>query len=324
MFSCVVAFVIQPAADAVASGTLPVLATPFTADGGAVDRASLRRLVDYAVDAGADGLVYPGVASEFSLLTVEERTAALETVSATAGGRLPVIVGASADDPRAAAALAAHGRRLGATAAMVMAPPALGRDRDRLIAFFARVVAEGGLPIILQNAPPPVGAGLAVSEVAAVATAVAGIRSVKEETLPSGQRITQLLAQAPATVESVIGGAGGRYLVDELLRGAAGTMPACELTEVHAAMVAAHHRGDEPLLRALFGRVLPLLNMQAVFRMSMTKATLRRRGLIRSEFVRAPVPALDARDRSELAVMLGEVLDLLIEPLPAVVPETNV
>ena len=116
MFSCVVAFVIQPAAGAVASGTLPVLATPFTADGGAVDRASLRRLVDYAVDAGADGLVYPGVASEFSLLTVEERTAALETVSATARGRLPVIVGASADDPRAAAALAAHGRRLGATA----------------------------------------------------------------------------------------------------------------------------------------------------------------------------------------------------------------
>ena len=159
------------------------------------------------------------MASEFSLLTVEERTAALETVSATARGRLPVIVGASADDPRAAAALAAHGRRLGATAAMVMAPPALGRDRDRLIAFFARVAAEGGLPIILQNAPTPVGAGLAVSDVAAVAAAVAGIRSVKEETLPSGQRITQLLAQAPDTVQSVIGGAGGRYLVDELLRG---------------------------------------------------------------------------------------------------------
>ena len=149
-------------------------------------------------------------------------------------------------------------------------------------------------------------------------------RHRKEETLPSGQRITQLLAQAPDTVQSVIGGAGGRYLVDELLRGAGGTMPACELTEVHAAMVAAHRRGDEPLLRALFGRVLPLLNMQAVFRMSMTKATLRRRGLIRSEFVRAPVPALDARDRSELAVMLGEVRDLLIEPLPAAVPETDV
>ena len=268
-------------------------------------------------------MVYPGVASEYNLLTVEERTAALETVTAAARGRLPVIVGASADDPREAASLAAHGRRLGAIMAMVMAPPALGSDRDRLIAFFSRVAEDGGLPIVLQNAPPPVGAGLAVSDVAAVATAVPAIRSVKEETLPSGQRITQLLAQAPSTVRSVIGGAGGRYLVDELLRGAGGTMPACELTEVHAAMVAAHARGDEPLLRELFGRVLPLLNMQAVFRMSMTKATLLRRGLIDSEFVRAPVPALDTRDRSELAVMLDEVRDLLIEPLPAPVPETT-
>ena len=309
---------------AVASGTLPVLATPFTADGGAVDKRPLRRLVDYAVDAGADGVVYPGVASEFDLLTVEERNAALETVADAARGRLPVIVGASAGDPRAAAGHAGHGRCLGAAAAMVMAPPALGHDRDRLIAFFARVAEDGGLPLILQNAPPPVGAGLAVSEVVAVAAAVAQIHGVKEETLPSGQRITQLLARAPATVRSVIGGAGGRYLVDELLRGAGGTMPACELTEVHAAMVAAHRRGDEPLLRALFGKVLPLLNMQAVFRMSMTKATLRLRGLIRSEFVRAPVPALDARDRAELAVMLDAVRDLLVEPLPAALPETAV
>ena len=309
--------------DTVAAGTLPVLATPFTADGGTVDRASLRRLVDYAVDAGADGLVYPGVASEFGQLTVEERTAALETVADAARGRLPVIVGASADDSGAAAALAAHGRRLGAPAAMVIAPPALGRDRERLVEFFARVAADGGLPIILQNAPPPVGSGLAVSEVADVAMAVAAIRSVKEETLPSGQRITQLLALAPATVRSVIGGAGGRHLVDEL-RGAGGTMPACELTEVHAAMVAAHRRGDEPLLRALFGKVLPLLNMQAVFRMSMTKATLRLRGLIDSEFVRAPAPALDEHDRSELAVMLDAIRDLLVEPLPAALPETTV
>lgn len=58
-----------------ATGTLPVLATPFTNDGGAVDRASLRRLVDYAVDAGADGLAFPGVASEVGQLTFEERTA---------------------------------------------------------------------------------------------------------------------------------------------------------------------------------------------------------------------------------------------------------
>lgn len=298
----------------VIAGTLPVVATPFTEGGAAVDRSSLRRLVDYVAAAGADGLVYPGVASEFDRLSVAERSSALETVVDAAAGRLPVIAGASSDDPRAAAQLARRGRQLGAAAAMVMAPRALGGAAGRLIEFFTLVAAEGGLPLVLQNAPPPVGAGLAAAEVIAVARAVPAVRTVKEETLPSGQRITELLALAPPTVENVIGGAGGRHLVDELLRGAGGTMPACEVCEVHAAMVAAHRSGDERRLRALFARVLPLLNMQAVFRMSLTKAALRRRGLIRCEAVRAAVPALDDRDRAELAFLLDELSDLLIEP----------
>lgn len=271
----------------VIAGTLPVVATPFTEGGAAVDRKSLRRLVDYAAAAGADGLVYPGVASEFDRLSVAERSSALETVVDAAAGRLPVIAGASSDDPRAAAQLVRRGRQIGAAAAMVMAPRALRGAADRLIDFFTLIAAERAVP---------------------------AVRTVKEETLPSGQRITELLALAPPTVESVIGGAGGRHLVDELLRGAGGTMPACEVCEVHAAMVAAHRGGDERRLRALFARVLPLLNMQAVFRMSLTKAALRRRGLIRCEAVRAAVPALDDRDRAELAFLLGDLSDLLIAP----------
>ena len=138
-------------ADAVDAGTLPVLATPFTADGGEVDWASLRRLVDYAMDAGADGLVYPGVASEFSLLTVEERTAAVETVAAAARGRLPVIVGASADDARSAAGLAEHGRRMGAGHPLT---PPLGRRVIMSIftifsyAMLILVVAASGAAIV--------------------------------------------------------------------------------------------------------------------------------------------------------------------------------
>ena len=300
----------------VIAGALPVVATPFTADGAAVDRRSLRRLVDYAAAAGADGLVYPGVASEFDRMSAAERSSALETVIDATAGRLPVIAGVSSDDPRSAAQMARHARQAGAAAAMVMAPRALGGAAGRLIPFFTLVAEEGGLPLVLQNAPPPVGAGLAVAEVIAVAQAVPAVRTVKEETLPSGQRITALLAQAPPTVESVIGGAGGRHLVDELLRGAGGTMPACEVSEVHAAMVAAHRGGDERRLRTLFARVLPLLNMQAVFRMSLTKAVLRRRGLIDCESVRAAVPALDDRDRAEAALLLDELSDLLIAPPP--------
>lgn len=292
------------------AGTLPVLATPFSSEG-EVDLESLRRLAGHALAAGADGVVFPGVASEFDFLSADERNRALEAVIEAIGGRLPVVVGASAASAEQAATLAREGELRGAAAAMVMAPAAVGREVLPLTRFF-RTVADGtGIPIVLQNAPPPVGAGLPIEAMLEVAARVPRIGYVKEETLPCGQRITQLLDAAPASIEGVMGGAGGRYIVDELNRGACGTMPASELTEAHVAIVRAHRVGDVASARRVFNRILPLLNFQAVFRMRMTKAVLKARGLFASEIVRAPGPALDAQDRRELATMLGEVADLL-------------
>jgi 4-hydroxy-tetrahydrodipicolinate synthase len=155
----------------------------------------------------------------------------------------------------------------------------------------------------------------------AIAARVPAVRFVKEETLPCAQRITQLIAGAPATLLGVIGGAGGRYIVDELNRGAAGTMPAAELTEAHVAIVRAHRGGDQRIARGIFNRTLPLLSFQAVFRMRMTKAVLVARGIFATELCRAPGPDLDAGDRRELRAMLDEMADLLTvcPPIPAAV-----
>ena len=133
--------------------------------------------------------------------------------------------------------------------------------------------------------------------------------------MPSGARITQTLAGAPATLKGVLGGAGGRYITDELARGAIGTMPACELTEVHVALMRAHRAGDRARVRRFFNRTLPLLNFQAVFRMAMTKETLRRRGIIGHAGKRAAGPELDAGDHRELGELLVEVGDLLDPPV---------
>ena len=105
----------------------------------------------------------------------------------------------------------------------------------------------------------------------------------------------------------VFGGAGGRYITDELARGACGTMPACELTDLHVRQFAAHRAGDAAEVRRLFTRMLPLLNFQAVFRMAMTKEVLRRRGVITSTHVRAAGPTLDAGDLRELDALLDEL-----------------
>jgi 4-hydroxy-tetrahydrodipicolinate synthase len=290
-------------------GVFPIVATPFR-DDGAADIADLRRLVDFIVAAGVDGVVFPGVASEFDTLAPDERR---ELVAATADGvakRLPLIVGVSASNGEEAARHAGEARALGAAAVMAMAPPALRERPDAQLDYYRRISDER-VPVVLQNAPWPTGCGLEPERVAAIVDAIPAIEYVKEETLPCGQRITRLLAIAPARLKGVFGGAGGRYITDELARGACGTMPACELSDLHAAQFRAHRAGDDARVRTLFERMLPLLNFQAVFRMAMTKEVLRRRGVIRSTHVRAAGPALDAGDLRELDQLLARISDLV-------------
>lgn len=93
---------------------------------------------------------------------------------------------------------------------------------------------------ILNNAAErpgvPNGAALPPEKVAEVAAAVPAIRYVKEETLPCGQHVTRILAAAKGSLDGVMGGAGARFVLDELARGANGTMPALELADAHAAL----------------------------------------------------------------------------------------
>ena len=141
--------------------------------------------------------------------------------------------------------------------------------------FYRDVHRGSGIDIMLQNAPAPMGIGLPLEKVAELARAVDGIRYVKEEAPPSGQRITKLTELAGDSLRAVFGGAGARYVIDELTRGAKGTMPACEITELHVEMFDRFRRRDEAGARDLFERTLPLLNMQAIFRWRLTKAVLR-------------------------------------------------
>jgi 4-hydroxy-tetrahydrodipicolinate synthase len=290
-------------------GVYPIVATPFRADG-APDLEDLRRLIDFLVGAGVDGVVFPGVASEFDMLGMEERRDLVQATASAVDARVPLVVGVSAADAATAADLALQARSLGAAAVMAMAPPAMRGKAAAQLEYFLSI-AEFRVPVILQNAPVPTGCGLAPEACLEIVRAVGGIEYVKEETLPSGQRISSLLAARLPQLKGVFGGAGGRYITDELARGACGTMPACELCDLHVAQFAAHRAGDAVAVRRWFNRMLPLLNFQAVFRMAMTKEVLRRRGIISATHVRAAGPSLDAGDVRELEQLLADIADLL-------------
>ncbi|UES53526.1 dihydrodipicolinate synthase family protein [Roseibium aggregatum] len=287
-------------------GTYPVLCTPFK-DDGVISDTDFDRLIDYVVACGADGCVYPGVASEVDTLSAEERAAMIARLGERLAGRIPFVVGASAATPEEVLEHIKTGATAGASAAMVMAPGALGQDVAAQSAFFNEIAAASPIPIMLQNAPVPIGAGLSPESVSAIVRDIANVLYVKEETMPCGQNLSRISKACGDTILGVFGGAGGRYITDELARGSLGTMPAAEFTDLHVKLVNAWLDGQETEARRLFMVMMPALNFQAIFRMQMTKETLRQRGVLEHTFVRGKGPRMDQGDRNELAALLGQL-----------------
>ncbi len=294
-------------------GVYPVLSTPFR-DNGEYDEAGLGRLVRYTAKAGAHGAVYPAIASEFATLSASERRKLVQVVLDLASvENLPIIVGISAENPSLSAQYAAQAGAGGAAALMLMAPRSAGYDVSAIADFFlASTDGADSLPIIMQNAPPPLGSSLPVDTVLATLEAVPAIRYVKEENVPCGQRISALINSGHPHLLGVMGGAGGRFVLDEYARGACGSMPACEIVEAHVAIWNAVQAGNAALARATFNRILPLLNMGGVFRQSAVKHVLRHRGLIESAYFRDTNPPLDRYDVLELDAIIADLEDLMM------------
>ena len=293
-------------------GILPVIPTLFT-DDDTVDPGALRSVVRFALDAGAHGVVFPGVASEYNFLSDEERGGLMSVVFDEVGGRVPIIGGASASTSEEAIVAGQHAKDHGINHLMIMAPSELAQDVDAHREFFARITAElTDVEVILQNAPSPIGAGLNADAIASLVEANPAITYTKEETLPSGPVITALRAKEIPQLKGVLGGGGARYIIDELNRGALGALPAVELTDLHVAIYEAHTAGDFERARELYRYSLPLLGCQMIYRMRLTKYVLKQRGITDRQHVRAPLPELDKFTRQDI--------DTMVEDLKALFP----
>lgn len=289
-------------------GIFPVIPTLFTARN-ELDLVAQRRVLRFALDAGAQGIVFPGVASEYGHLSPSERGQLLALAAEEAGGKVPLVGGASAATAADVIAVGTLALRHGIRHLMIMAPVGLGTDVAAHRTFFHQVAA--GLPgaeIILQNAPAPTGAGLSAQALIEIATGLPAITYVKEETLPSGPAITALRAANLPGLRGVFGGGGARYIIDELERGACGAMPAVELTDLHVALWKSYSGGDRAEARRLYRLSLPLLLSQAIYRMRLTKYVLARRGIADALHVRAPLPEMDPGTRRDVDTMLADLL----------------
>ena len=286
-----------------------MLPTPF-AEGGGVDLASQKRLVDAAVRWEVDGLTAMGVTSEATALTSQERSACLRAIFEAAGGRVPVVVGCSGASTDVARELIREAGSLGAIAAMVSAPPLI-RNTDLLPEFFAALAGED-LPLVIQDEPAATGVIMSVSDLVTCLEA-SGSRTVKLEDPPTPSKISRVLSVDPGL--DVFGGLGGTSALNELRRGACGTMTGFAFPEILAAIRRSVEAKDVDAAARTFDRYLPLIQFEAqpVVGLAIRKEQLRRRGVIATGRTRSLVSAIDHITAAELDDVLAR---LGVEPGP--------
>lgn len=287
-------------------GVYNILTTPFLADG-ALDETSLRRLTTAIISMGVTGITILGVAGEAQKLTEPERARVVDIVMEMNAGRVPIIVGASYDGTDTTIAACQAAQAAGAAGVMV-APPTFAQPGAGLIEHFRRVGASINIPIVLQDFPPVNGVMLSPRAMADLVEAVPAITTIKLEDAPTPQRIAQTLALIGDRA-TIVGGLGGMYLLDELRRGARGTMTGFAFPEVLISIWRAWEAGDRSAAANIYYKYLPVLIFegQPKLGVAIRKEILRRRGLIDHAVVRHPGPKLDAGILTDLDETLAHI-----------------
>lgn len=288
-----------------ARGVYIIAATPFGPDG-ALDLASLDRLVDFYLERGVDGLTLLGLMGEAQKLTAEEARTVVRRVLARVNGRVPVVVGVSSAGLAPLAALSHAAMDAGAAAVMVAPAPGLRGD-EGLFAYVEAVVAVLGpaIPLVFQDYPQATGVHLTVPLFHRLVEAFPQLVMLKHEDSPGLAKLTRLRAEATRDQRrrvSILVGNGALYYPEELARGADGAMTGFSYPEMLVDVWRRFIAGDVSDAEDLFDAYLPLVRYehQPVVGLAIRKEILRRRGAIACAAVRPPAPVLSREDQREL------------------------
>lgn len=295
------------------SGVYSIVPTPFD-DAGELDEPSLARLVDFVIGAGVDGLTILGVMGEAGKVSEAERDRIVAVTVEAAAGRVPVCVGTTHAATDRCVALSRRAEEMGARVLMV-APPALARTNEAALRRHYLAVADAvALPIVVQDYPPSSGVTMTPGFIGGLADDRPSLRFLKLEDEPTAPKTSAVLAANPAV--RVFGGLGGLFMLEELRRGAIGTMTGFGFPEILVDIYRRFAAGDVDGATEVFHRYLPLIRFenQAGINLALRKHVYHLRGAMASPRARAPFTPIDETTKAELAELLAR---LGLTPAPA-------
>lgn len=171
-------------------GSIVAIVTPMFEDG-SLDKDSLRKLLDWHVAEGTDGIVIVGTTGESATVSPEEHCELIKLTVEHVAGRIPVIAGSGGNSTAEAIALTRHAKEVGADASLQVVPYYNRPTQEGMYRHFKAIAEAVDLPIILYNVPGRTVADMSNETIARLAP-VDNIFGVKDATGNIGRGIELL------------------------------------------------------------------------------------------------------------------------------------
>jgi 4-hydroxy-tetrahydrodipicolinate synthase len=175
-------------------GSIVAIVTPMHADG-SLDLPGLRKLIDWHLAEGTDGIVIVGTSGESATVSVEEHCGLIKLAVDHVAGRVPVIAGTGGNSTAEAIMLTQYAKDVGADAALLVVPYYNRPTQEGMYRHFKAIADAVDLPIILYNVPGRTVADMSNDTILRL-SAIPNIVGVKDAT-GNIARGTELLRMVP-------------------------------------------------------------------------------------------------------------------------------
>lgn len=159
-------------------GSIVALVTPFKGDH--VDEAAYKKLIDWQIKEGTNGIVPCGTTGESPTLSEKEQEQAIEVCVQTVGKRIPVIAGTGSNSTAEAVHMTKHAAKVGADAALVVTPYYNKPTAKGIYLHYKAISESVDIPIVLYNIAGRTGRNIEPELMAKLASDFKNIVGVKE------------------------------------------------------------------------------------------------------------------------------------------------
>tara|TARA_B110000116_G_scaffold98763_1_gene85934 strand:+ start:179 stop:1042 length:864 start_codon:yes stop_codon:yes gene_type:complete len=277
-----------------------------------IDLESMNSICEFAKKSNCKGLVLLGVMGEAHRLSEEERNLLIEKISEIAKKlSLILTVGISAESGYLVSKYATKASEFGAEQVMV-APPIMKKPNEKVLYRYYKEVNNAiskETKIVIQDLPEQSGVHMSPEFMVNLDKKLDKVNSIKLEDPPTPSKITKI-AKIKKQDLKIFGGLGGLFFLEELNRGASGTMTGFAFTEVLVEIYNLFNSNKLKEAKELFYKWLPLIRYEnsVGISLSIRKEILKKRRIIKYSNIRYPTPNMDNDDKNELDLILQDYL----------------